>query len=264
MKFRFQNLQRKLRTISSLAFNILQFIAALIAIITTTAGAALIAWLFHLQAWFVPLTTFILGVFITSLLVTFFLLRSSPPRWIQKGYKVIKTDCLYIIHKDDPRHHTYIAEVEIEAIQSGVNIYESTYRWTGQGTEDEPKIISPGHTLLGNIVKESGSKFFYIHLGQELLKIGSRTTIKTRQELYDTSNNFEAFLSKRITLPMDHVILHVVLPEAHFPSKIFFREWDAGNVVREIPGKIHAHSGEIRWEISSPVFHHRYSIDWNY
>lgn len=267
MKLRFQNLLRKLRTVSSLAFNILQFTAALIAIITTTTGAAFVAWLFHLQTWFVPLATFFFGVFVMFLLVTYFLLRSSPPRWVLKGYKIIKTDCLYIINKDDPTHHTYIIEVEIEAIKSGVNIYESLYRWTGQGMEDEPKVVSPGHTLMCKLIKQNGWKYFYIHLGQEL-KIGARTTIKIRQELYDNDNHFEPFLSKVISLPMDHVILHVVLPEALFPTNIFFREWDAagptGRVVREIPGKIHSHNGEIRWEILSPVFRHRYSIDWNY
>ena len=267
VKLRFQNLLRKLRTISSLAFNILQFLAALIAIITTTAGAAFVAWLFHLQGWLVPLTTFLFGVFVTFLLVTIFLLRSSPPRWVLKGYKIIKTDCLYIINQDDPKHHTYIVEVEIEAIKSGVNIYESLYRWTGQGAENDPKVLSPNHSLMGKMYKQNGWKYFYIHLGQEL-KIGTRTTIKIRQEFYDADNNFEPFLSKVISLPMDHVILHVVLPKALFPTQILFREWDSAgpmaSIVREIPGKIHAHSGEIRWEIFSPVFRHRYSIDWNY
>lgn len=267
MKLKFQNLLRKLRAISSLAFNTLQFIAALIAIIGVTGGAALVSWLLNGQSWLVPLATFIFGVFVTFLLVAFFLVKSSPPRWAIKGYKIVKTDSLYIIHKDDPSHHSFIVEVEIEAINSGVSIYESLYRWTGQGTEDEPKILSPGHTLLGKLIKQNGWKYFYIHLGHEL-RVGSRTTIKTQQELYDINNNFEPFLSKVITLPMDHVILHVILPEALFPSKIFFREWDSAgpnaNIVREIPGQIHSHSGEIRWEIFSPVFRHRYSIDWSY
>jgi hypothetical protein len=117
MKLRFQNFLRKLKVISSLAFNILQFFAALIAIITTTTGAAFVAWLFHLQGWVIPLISFLLGVFVTFILVMIFFLRSSPPRWVLGGYRYIKTDCLYIIHKDDPKHHTYIAEVEIEAIK---------------------------------------------------------------------------------------------------------------------------------------------------
>jgi hypothetical protein len=267
MKMRFQNLLRKLSVISSLAFNILQFFAALIAIITTTTGAAIVAWLFHFQGLVLPLITFLFGVFVTFILVIIFILRASPPRWVLGGYKYVKTDCLYIIHEDDQKHHTYMIEVEIEAIKSGVNIFESTYRWTGQGLEEEPKVLSSGHTLMGKIIKQSGWKYFYIHLGQEL-KIGARTTVKIRQELHDVDNNFEPFLSKVISLPMDHIILHVILPRALFPTKIFFKEWDAagpaGRVIREVPGKINPHSGEIRWEISSPVFRHRYSIDWDY
>jgi hypothetical protein len=268
MKLRFQNLLRKLKVISSLAFNILQFFAALIAIITTTTGAAIVARLFHAQGWIFPLLIgFLFGVLITFILVVILVLKSSPPRWVLGGYKYVKTDCLYIIHEDDRKHHTCISEVEIEAIKAGVTIFESTYRWTGQGKEDEPKVISPSHTLLGKIIKQNGWKYFYIHLGQEL-KIGGRTTVKIRQELYDTNDDFEPFLGKVVSLPMDHIVLHVVLPKTLIPSKIYFREWDAagpaGRIIKEIPGKIHAHSGEIRWEISSPVFRHRYSIDWIY
>ncbi|HLJ36361.1 MAG TPA: hypothetical protein VKU38_22065 [Ktedonobacteraceae bacterium] len=267
MKLRFQNLIRKLKTISTLAFNILQFFAALIAIIATATGTAIVAWLFHFQGWVVPLSTFLLGVFVTFVLVIVFLLRASPPRWVLGGYKYIKIDCLYIIHEDDPKHHTYMFEVEIEAIKSGVSIFESTYRWTGHGIEEEPKVVSSGHILLGKIIKQNGWKFYYIHLGQEL-KIGARTTVKIRQELHDADNNFEPYLSKVVSLPMDHITLHVVLPKALFPAKIFFREWDAagpaGRIIREAPGKINSHSGEIRWEIPSPVFRHRFSIDWIY
>ncbi len=130
-----------------------------------------------------------------------------------------------MIHADDQSHHTYVTEVEIEAIKSGVNIFESSYRWTGRGKEEEPKILSPGHILMGKIIKQSGWKYYYVHLGQEM-RIGARTTIKIMQDLYDIDNDFEPFLSKVIAVPMDYVILHVILPKPHFPTKIFFKEWD--------------------------------------
>ena len=197
----------------------------------------------------------------------FFLLRASPPRWVLEGYKQVRTDILYVIHEDDPKHHTLTVEVEIEAIRSGVSIYEDTYQWTGQGEENEPKVASPGHTLMGKIIKRDGWKYIYIHLGHELNK-GTRTIIKTIQELYDSANSFEPFLGRVVLTPIDFMVLHVILPKALHPTHIFFREWDApvpaGRVIREIPGKINVHSGEIRWEVQSPVFRHRYSIDWKY
>ena len=267
MRFRFQNFLRKLEVIGSLAFNIIQFFAALIAIITTAAGATFVAWLFHSQGLMTPLIAFLLGVFVTFFLVIFFLLRASPPRWVLAGYKQVRIDTLYVLHEDDPKHHTLTVEVEIEAIQSGVSIYEDTYHWTGQGEENEPKVVSPGHTLMGRTIKRDGWKYTYIHLGHELNK-GARASIKTIQELYDSANIFEPFLGRVVSTPIDYMVLHVILPKTHFPAHIFFREWStvgpASRIIREIPGKINTHSGEIRWEIQSPVFGHRYSIDWKY
>jgi hypothetical protein len=267
MRFRFQTFLRKLKVIGSLAFNIIQFFAALIAIITTAAGATFVAWLFHSQGLIIPLGTFLLGVFVTFLLVIFFLVKAPPPRLILGGYKQVRIDTLYVILGDDPKHHTLTVETEIEAIQSGVSIYEDTYHWTGQGEEHEPKVVSPGHTLMGKPINQHGWKYIYIHLGHEL-NIGARTTIKTIQDFYDTVNNFEPFLGRVVSTPIDYMVLHVILPQALSTEHIVFREWStvgpAGRIIREISGQINIHTGEIRWEIPSPVFGHRYSIDWKY
>ena len=267
MRFRFQTFQRKLKVIGSLAFNLIQFFAALIAIITTAAGATFVAWFFHSQGLIILLMAFLFGVFVTFLLVIFFLLKASPPRWVLRGYKHVRIDTLYVIHGDDPKHHTLTVETEIEALQPGVSIYEDTYRWTGQGEENEPKVVSPRHTLMGRTIKRDGWKYVYIHLGHELNR-GARTVIKTIQDFYDSANSFEPLLVRVVSTPIDYMVLHVILPKALFPAHIVFREWDApvpaGRLMREVLGKINIHSGEIRWEIQSPVFGHRYSIDWKY
>ena len=132
MKLRFQNFRRKLRVIGSLAFNIIQFLAALIAIITTAAGASIIAWLFHSQGLIIPLSTFLLGVFVTFFVVILFLIKASPPKWVLRGYKHVRTDIIYVIDGDDPTHHTLTVETEIEAIQSGVSsrkVFEVPRSW---------------------------------------------------------------------------------------------------------------------------------------
>lgn len=267
MKLRIQTFRRKLKIIGSLAFNLIQFVAALIALITTAAGASIIAWLFNSQAVILPMSTFLLGVFVTSFVVILFLITASPPKWVLRGYKHVRTDIIYVIHGDDPKHHTYTVEAEIEVIQSGVNIYEDAYQWTGQGEEKEPKVISPGHTLMGRSIKQHGWKYIYIHLGHGL-DIGARTVIKTIQDFYDSANNFEPFLGRVVTTPIDYLVLRVILPKALFPEHIVFREWSAvgpaGRIIRELCGEINIHSGEIRWEIQSPVLGHRYSIDWKH
>ena len=191
-------------------------------------------------------------------------LRAAPPRWVLRGYKHLRIAIFYVIHSDNSQHHTLMVEAEIEAIESGVNIYEEAYQWSG-GEENELEVISPGHSLMGIPIKQNGWKYMFIHLGHDLNK-GARTLIKTKRDLYDSENKFEPFLGKVISTPTDYVVLHVLLPKAHYPTHISFREWDAplptGRIIREIPGKINPHSGEIRWEIQSPVFGHRYSIDW--
>lgn len=267
MELRFQNLLRKLKVVSLLAFNIIQFFQALVAVITTTVGLAFLAWLFRFQGWLIPLISFLVAIFLEFLLVIFLLLKSSPPRWILGGYKFVKIEVYYVIDENDHQHHTQTIEFEIEAIKPGVSIFEDTYHWTGHGQEGEPKVVSPGHTTMGNIIRQNGWKYCYIHLGQEL-KVGRRTTVKTVQSLYDSEKSFEPFLARVVSTPTDVLILHAILPKALFPANIFFRQWNtvgpASRVIEEKAGKIDIHSGEIRWEIPSPVFGHRYSIDWNY
>jgi hypothetical protein len=53
------------------------------------------------------------------------------------------------IHEDDPKHQTLIKIVEIEAFLPGISVYEDTYKWSGEGQEGEPRVISEDHTLIG-------------------------------------------------------------------------------------------------------------------
>src|SRR5260370_32937326 len=93
MKLRFQSLLRKFRTISSLAFNIVQFFTSLLGIIATSAGAAFLAWL-HFQSWAIPILTFMLGLFVEFVLEIFILLKPSPPRCILTESKYVTTACV--------------------------------------------------------------------------------------------------------------------------------------------------------------------------
>ena len=249
-----------------MAFNLIQLVGSLIGILTASAGA-IFAWIYHFQSLAMLLLGILLGAFLTFVRKNVLSLRDAPPRWVQRGYRDVRIDVLYVIHADDPKHHTLTVETEIEAIQSGVSIYEEAYHWTGKGEENEPQVVSPGHTIIARTIRQDGWKLMYILLGHELNK-GARTIIKTIRDLYDSANNFDPHLGKVISMPTDYMVLHVILPKALFPAHIFFREWSAvgpaGRIIREIAGEINKHSGEIRWEISSPVFGYRYSIDWKY
>jgi hypothetical protein len=266
MRIRFDRFFRNLRAIGSFAFNILQLISALIGIIVATSiGTALLAFFLHLRDWIVPLSTFILGIAITLILIIYYVWRSSPPRWLLRGYRHIRWESLYEIHEDDLRHHTFFITVEIEAIQPGIHIFEDTYQWTGKGREEVPKVVSQGHTLMNDVVQRSAWNYYYIHLGHDL-NVGERTTVQLVQELYDSENQFQPFLAKIISQPIDLLILRVKLPVNHLVSNIRFTEYStvgpASEVVKSTPGTINNQTGEIHWRIISPVFGHRYEITW--
>jgi hypothetical protein len=269
-----QRLHRSLRTVWSLVSNILQIISAIISIVTLSFVAAFFAGLAHFQNLVVPLITFALGVLVAgSIMLVFYFLRASillkksPPRWLLRSYKYVKTESLYKIHEDDTLHHTFTITTKIEAIESGVNIFENTYRWTGKGKEEKPKVVSSGHVLLGETVNDSGWKYYYVHLGQPL-NIGDATEIVTIQELYDTENSFDSYLAKIISQPVDLLTLRVILPRNTLPTKIDFTEWNidgpAGNIIKSTLGTINHQNGEICYLIKKPVIRRKYEIRWKY
>lgn len=264
MILQFQNLLRKLRAIASLVFNVIQLIAALIALLATTAGATIAAGLLRIEWLIAPLIAFALGIIITLTIIFFFAIKSSPSRWLLRGYRYVHAEYLYRIY-DEPKHHSLTVSVLLEAIQSGVSIFEDRYLWSGQGEEGEPQLTSPGCSLMGSVIKRSGWKYYYIHMGREL-SLGERQEITTYQDLYDHDNKFEPYLAKTIAEPVDQLVLRVILPKHRIPTKATLSEWStlgpASTRIKTQPGKINTHSGEIHWEIASPVFGHRYEIRW--
>ncbi len=269
-----QKFHKTLRIIWSLVSNVLQIISAFISIVTLSFVAAFFAKISHFQNLVVPLIAFAVGIIVAgSLILAFYFLRAStrlkqlPPRWLLRSYKYLETESLYEIHEDDPTHHTFTITTKIEAIESGVNIFENTYRWTGKGKEETPRVISPGHVLLGETVNDSGWKYYYVHLGQPL-SIGDTTVVQTIQDLQDIEHNFDPYLAKIISQPVDLLTLRVILPKNALPSKIDFTEWNsegpAGNVIKSTPGTINHQNGEIRYLIKKPVIKHKYEIRWKY
>ncbi|MBV9227973.1 MAG: hypothetical protein JOZ18_01575 [Chloroflexi bacterium] len=266
MGFQLQRLQERLKYVGTFAFNIIQLIAALLGIVTTAIGTAFVAWLLKQQSLIIPSLAFVLGASLTLLLVILLLLKTKTPSWLLRGYKYVKLEAIYEMHEDDPRHHTLTTIVEIEAIQTGISVFEDTYHWTGQGKEGKLKVHSSDHQLIGEIKQHGGWKYYYIHLGHEL-NIGERSEIKTTLDLYDTENKFEPFFERVVSQLIDHLTLCVILPKTKPSRSIVFSEWDtvgpASRLIKQFPGHINLYTGEIRWEIQSPVLGHRYQIKWD-
>jgi hypothetical protein len=260
--------------VDPLVSNILQIASAIISIVTLSFVAAFFAKLSQFQNLVVPLISFAIGSIVAGVLILVLYLlnaskylRQSPPRWLLRSYKYLETESLYVIHEDDPTHHTFTITTKIEATESGVNIFENTYRWTGKGKEEPPRVISPGHVLLGETVNDSGWKYYYIHLGQPL-NVGDTTVIQTVQDLQDSEHSFDPYLAKIISQPVDLLTLRVILPKSALPSKIDFTEWNtegpAGNIIESRSGTINHQNGEICYSIKKPAIKHKYEIRWKY
>jgi hypothetical protein len=199
--------------------------------------------------------------------VIWIFLRSSSPRWLLRGYRWVTAEYVYCIHEDDPKHHSQTITILLEATQRGIDHFENRYLWSAHGREEELKLISPGHTLMGPIIQRNQWKYYYVHLGHEL-EIGERVEVKVHQELYDENNTFEPYLAKTIVEPVDRLLLRALFPKQHLPAHCTFYEMNtsgpANMVIRKIPSHINHHLGEVHWDISSPVFGHKYQIHWSY
>lgn len=257
---------KKLKTISYVAFNIIQLISSLLSIIVVISLGTLFAWFFRLQFLIMPAATFILGIITTIVLILFFVSKASLSRWLLRGYRQIVWESFYEIHEDDSQHHTFTIKVEIEAIEPGVHLFEDTFQWSGRGKEETPKILRPGQLLMHPVIPRSGWNYYYIHLGRDL-DIGDRAEIELVQELYDYEHRFQPFLAKIISQPLDQLILQVKLPIKNLPPSINFTQYDgvgpASKIVDREPGHIDIQTGVISWKILRPVLRHRYEITWH-
>ncbi len=186
------------------------------------------------------------------------------PKWFQQGYRFVRAEYHYIIHEDNSRHHSQITSILLETFKDGISIFEDRYAWSGQGQEEDLQVLSAGHSLV-EVIERAHWKYVRIFLGRELSK-GEQAEVRIILDLYDLENKFEPYLAKTVGEQLDYLILKVVLPISNFPPHITFSERNilSPEVPSTLtqPGKINTHSGEIHWEIASPVFGHRYEIRW--
>jgi hypothetical protein len=256
---------RRFKALLYFIFNTAQFIAALIGIFSTTLGLAVIAWFFKLQFLLIPAICFSLGIFVALVIVILTYARSTPSRRFLRGYRWVKAEYKYTIHDDDPKHHSQTITILLEALRHGVGQFENRYLWSGKGKENDPKVISPGHSLIGPPVQRGLWKFYFVYLGREL-SVGERAEVIITQDLYDTENKFEPFLAKTVFEPLDRLILRAVFPRNALPSQASCCEEGGpvptNNLIRSIQAEINP-TGEILWAIESPVFGHRYEIRWS-
>jgi hypothetical protein len=265
MSFPSRRLKSQCRTIYFVVFHAAQFLAAMIAIGGTSGAAALIAWAIKARTWILPLATFTAGVLLCCVIVGMVYVRSVVSRWLLRGYRWVSAEYVYTIHDDEAKHHSQTVTILLEAIRPGVDHFESRYQWSGKGIEHEPQVLSPGHVLMGAPIQRGLWKFYYVHFGR-VLDEGERVTVSIRQTLHDDEGKFEPFLAKTVAEPVDSLTLRVVLPASTHPSDVVFTEATSavptGSLVHQEAGAYNPATSEIRWDVPSPVFGHRYEIRW--
>jgi len=213
----------------------------------------------------IPLFAFAVGIVFTLAIVVAVYLRASPTKWLLRGYRWVRAEYSYHIHDDDPKHHSQIVTIQLEALRPGVDHFENRYLWSGKGQEAEPEILSPGHNLMTPVVQLGMWKHYYVYLGRELA-VGERVDITILQEFYDSEGKFEPFLAKAVVEPLDHLVLCATVPRDRPPLEIFHQELSAprpaDSLIRRVPGKFDTAKYEMRWDIDSPIFGHVYEIRW--
>jgi hypothetical protein len=148
----------RLKAVIYIIFNVTQFASAIIGILVTSIGLAIISWLLKLQAYVIPISTFSAGVLLTLIVTLLIYTRSSRSRWLLQGYRWVSAEYFYSIHEDDPKHHTQIVTILLEAIRPGVDHFENRYLWSSPGKEDLPIILTPGQTF--GCYRSSASKIW--------------------------------------------------------------------------------------------------------
>jgi hypothetical protein len=262
-----QRLREKLKGFAQLMYHAVQLASALITIFAATIGATVVASILRLQILLIPLVAFALGTLVALIIIIFTYSKTARSRWLLQGYRWISAEYLYTIHSNDPSHHTQVVTILLHAVRSGVDHFENRYFWTARGQEEEPRILSSGHSLMGPVIQRGGWRYYFIHFGHELTK-GEEVEVKIQQELYDREGKFEPFLAKTMSEPVNKLILKVVLPRSFFPLQVTCSEEEGAvpfnNLVKRYPSKINLgnESGEIRWEVDHPVIGHRYEIRW--
>jgi len=196
---------------------------------------------------------------------------ASRSRKVLRGYKILQAEYVYQIHAEDQDHHTQYTALLIEAINDGVNIFEGKYAWTGRGKETDPEILTPGCLLMGSPIKRNIWNYYYVYLGHELGK-GERMEIRIKQDLLDLDHEFETYMAKTITEPLDKLFLQALIPVKSILSNAFSYELDSsglnGQIIYKVAStpKIVTLDGssysEISYEIQKPRLGHRYEIRW--
>jgi hypothetical protein len=163
-------------------------------------------------------------------------------------------------------------EIEIVALRNGVDTFANQYLWSGgSGSQHDqgPRVESAGHELIGPVKRHRGWCYYRVGL-QPTLRKGQSATVRVRQDLFDSGEQFSPFLAKAMNEDCDELTLQVQLPLALLPNRAWGTMHDAPHVSakelrREPLGiTVEGSLATIEWTEQKPQRSRNYAIEWAY
>lgn len=183
----------------------------------------------------------------------------------RRGYRWRRATLTYSIDPRDPALHVCTVEVELEAVRTGVSLFEDRFAWTGTGPDDHFRVLQPvGAQVLGP-VRRGAWGVYYVPLGKELAP-RETATVQVRQELRDTGGTFQPYFAKTVAEEIEDLSLVVRTPYVGVPIRARATEQSSGGpeaaTLRTLAPHFDIESGEIRLSVGRATKGHRYEVAW--
>lgn len=143
--------------------------------------------------------------------------RATGPayRWISAEYE-------YRFDPLDLRRQTQLIKVRIRARRNNVCCFGNSYSWSGTG-ESGIRVISAGHRYVGEAPADDSKKAYWVHLDSPLNR-GEEAEIHVEQDLFDERRSLLPILTKRVSEPLDALVLRAVFPRSAAPKEASARQ----------------------------------------
>jgi len=206
---------------------------------------------------------------VSALLVTAVLLpvtlisyrrQSGPPyRWIAAEY-------VYRFDPADLRKQTQLIKVKIRARRHNVCCFENSYFWSGTG-ESAVRVVSNGHRYVGEAPADDSKRRYWVHLDTPLSR-GEEAEIHLEQDLFDDRRSLRPILAKKVSEPLDVLVLRAVFPRAAAPAQVSARQTTYSGQWREVQRDEPKWQGDgaemqISYAPLKPKVGRRYELKWD-
>jgi hypothetical protein len=135
-----------------------------------------------------------------------------------RGYRGEEASNTFAFDPNNPRLQVHTSEFEIKITRTGAPIFEDSYCWSGRGTEMLPVVLSPGHALLGGVLRDGIRERYNVYLGDHVK--GDSDHIKVQQIVEDSEGTLLPYYSMSVIRPWRRLNLRVIFPPDECPRSV--------------------------------------------